>query len=119
VSRKYQEGAKEPAVTQDTLLDISRTSAVLYKRGLVRGNFMGSLPVNLGAVLRVLWRVRWVLVERLVAGGELGVTEECVVLLADLDNLRNFVVYRILLNLLTSVGHLTVHVAFAVFISTW
>ena len=62
VSRKYQEGAQEPAVTQDTLLDISRTSAVLYKRCLVRGNFMRSLPINLGAVLRVLWWVRWVLV---------------------------------------------------------
>jgi hypothetical protein len=98
-----QEGAQEPAVTQDALLDVARIHAVLDERCLVRGNFMGSLPVDLGAVLRIFRRVRRVLVQRLVACGELRVTKECIVLLADLDDLRNLLIDVLLFDLFASV----------------
>jgi hypothetical protein len=98
-----QEGAQEPAVTQDALLDVARIHAVLDERCLVRGNFMRSLPVDLGAVLRIFRRVRRVLVQRLVACGELRVTKECIVLLADLDDLRNLLIDVLLFDLFASV----------------
>ena len=53
---------------------------------------MGSLPVDFGAVLRIFRRVRRVLVQGLVARRELRVTKQGIVLLADLDDLRNLLV---------------------------
>jgi hypothetical protein len=64
---------------------------------------MGSLPVDLRAVLRIFRRVRRVLVQRLVASGELRVTKQCIVLLADLDDLRNLLIDVLLFDLFASV----------------
>jgi hypothetical protein len=64
---------------------------------------MGSLPVDFGAVLRIFRRVRRVLVQGLVARGELRVTKQGIVLLADLDDLRNLLVDVLLFDLFASV----------------
>lgn len=85
------------------MLDVAGIHAILDECCLVWGDFMGSLPVDLGAVLRIFRRVRGVFVQRLVACGELRVTKQSIVLLANLDDLRNFVVDVLLFNLFTSV----------------
>jgi len=64
---------------------------------------MGSLPVDFGAVLRIFRRVRRVLVQGLVARRELRVTKQGIVLLADLDDLRNLLVDVLLFDLFASV----------------
>ena len=64
---------------------------------------MGSLPVDFGAVLRIFRRVRRVLVQGLVARGELRVTKQGIVLLVDLDDLRNLLVDVLLFDLFAPV----------------
>jgi len=64
---------------------------------------MGSLPVDFGAVLRIFRRVRRVLVQGLVARRELRVTKQGIVLLADLDDLRNLLVDVLLFDLFAPV----------------
>jgi hypothetical protein len=85
------------------LLDVSRIHAVLDECCLVRGDFMRPLPVDFGTVLRIFRRVRRVLVQGLVACGKLRVTKQGIVLLADLDDLRNLLVDVLLFDLFASV----------------
>ena len=120
VGGEHQEGAEEPAVTQDSLLDIAGGGPVLDQRRLIWCDLMGPLPVNLGAVLRVLWWILRVLVQRNLTGGELRVAEQGIILLAYLYNLRYLVIDGILLDVLApTIRHLAVmHVALAVFVTT-
>jgi hypothetical protein len=57
VSRENKESSKQPAVSENTLLNISRSNTVLDEHGLIWGNFMRAFPFNLWGVFSIL---RWI-----------------------------------------------------------
>jgi len=114
VGREDQEGAQEPAVSKDSLLDVARGYTVLDEHGLVGGDLMGTLPLHLRGILGVLGRVGDVLVKGLVVGGELGVAEEGIVFLADLDDLGDLLLDRVFFDVLSVRTHLTMSITFTV-----
>jgi hypothetical protein len=61
---------------------------------------VGPLPFNVGGVGCILGQRSYILVERLLAGWELRVTEQCVILLANLDDLCDLVLDGVLFDLL-------------------
>ena len=71
---------------------------------------MGPLPFNVGGVGCILGQRSYILVERLLAGWELRVTEQCVILLANLDDLCDLVLDGVLFDLLPH-RHLALGVA--------
>lgn len=73
---KSHEGSKQPAVTKNTLLDISGFNAVRDHFGFVLSHIMRTFPLNNRLVLSIIWRVERVDVERTVIWGELVVTVE-------------------------------------------
>ena len=57
MSRENKECSKQPAVPENTLLNISRSNTVLYKHGLIRSDFMRAFPFYLRGVFSVLRRI--------------------------------------------------------------
>ena len=123
-----QKRAKEPAVSEDTLFDISRSHGVTVHLWLtIRGDLLWSLPLDHWHVYGVLWWVHWVIVERAVVGRELRVSEKGIVIRADLDDLLNLVLDRVLLWLLllrhvrlahsAVIDHLVILLAHSIFVA--
>jgi hypothetical protein len=98
VGAQDQERAKEPTVTQYSLLNISRREGIfLHYRLTIGDNLLWSLPFNRGHVDGVLRGVHGVIVERGVLGCELLVTKESIVFLANLDQLHDLLLDWVLL----------------------
>lgn len=97
-----QEWSEEPAVTKNTLLDISWVHwvSVHFWFLVFWNNFLRSLPFNRSHIQRVLRWVNWIDVQRWVVSWEFRITKKCIVLRADGDNLLNLILNRILLWLL-------------------
>ena len=123
-----QERPKEPAVTEDTLFDISRSHGISVHFWLtVRGNLLRPLPFDHWHVHSVLWRVHRVVIERAVVSWELRVSKKSVVISTNLDDLLNLVLDRVLLWLLllrqvrlahlAIIDHLVVLLAHTIFVA--
>lgn len=88
---------------------------------------MWSLPLDHWHVYGVLWWVHWVIVEGAVVGRELRVSEKGIVIRADLDDLLNLVLDRVLLWLLllrhvrlahsAVIDHLVILLAHSIFVA--
>lgn len=71
-----QEGSEEPAVAEDTLLDVTRGHLITLHEWLtLRSDLLRSLPLNLRHVDGVLWWISWIVIQRVLVCGELRVSE--------------------------------------------
>ena len=87
-----QKRSKEPAITENTLLDITRRHFVsLHDWILLRRNFLWSSPFNSRHVNSVLWWIFWIIIQRLVSGWELRVSKQSIVVRTNLDNFLNLI----------------------------
>ena len=114
MGREDEEGTEEPAVTEDSLLDVARGNSILNELGLIRGDLMGAFPLNLRGIFGVLGRVGDILVQGFVVGGELRVTKESIVFLADLDDLSDLLLDGVFFDVFSVRTHLTMSITFAV-----
>ena len=69
--------SEEPAVSQNTLFDITGAHGVSVHFGFSvgRSDLLRSLPLDVGHIHGVLWKIDWVVVEGCIIGRKLGVTE--------------------------------------------
>lgn len=84
------------------MFDVTRGSSIEEHHGVgVLGtDLVRSFPLNWWHIICILWRLFRVVIEGCVLGGELWVTEESILLSANLDDLLNLVLNGILLRLL-------------------
>jgi len=68
--------SEEPAVSQNTLFDITRAHGISVHFGFaVWSDFLWSLPLDIGHIHGVFWKINWVVVKGCIIGRKLGVTE--------------------------------------------
>ena len=96
-----QEGSEEPAVAENTLFNVTRRHLITLHEWLTLwSDFLRSLPLNLRHVDGVLRWISWIVIQGVLVCGELRVSEQSVVISANLNNLLNLVLNWILLGLL-------------------
>jgi hypothetical protein len=81
----------------------------VHHRLAVRCDFLWSLPLNRRQVKCVLWRIHWVIVERLVIRREFRISEKSVVFFTNLDNFENFFLNWVFLRSLAILLILVLH----------
>jgi len=62
ISALNKKRSKEPAITKDSLLDISWAHFISRHQWLFRSDFLRSFPLNCRHVHSIFWRVRWIIV---------------------------------------------------------
>jgi hypothetical protein len=121
-----QKGSQKPAVTKNTLLDVSWSHGVSVHLWLTLwSDFLRSFPLDHGHVHGVLWWVDGIVVKRAVVRGELRVSKKSVIVGTNLDDLLNLVLNWVLLGLLllrhvllsTVILHIVIFLTHAIFVT--
>ena len=97
ISALNKKRSKEPAVSKNSLLNVSWAHFVSRHQWLFRSDFLRSFPLNCRHVHCILWRVRWIIVKRLIICWELRVSKKCIIVCTNLDNFLDLILNRILL----------------------